>query len=137
MPTSSARPARRATSIALVALAAAVAAGGALTTAQAPVAAPVYRTSLHDFRLETVAMLQHPHSIAFTPEGDMLVTERPGRLRIVRKGVLLAEPVAGLPDILFLGNGATVAGRPRAGRAARRGAASGSSPRTGCSTSAT
>jgi len=77
----------------------------------------VVRTALHDFRIEIfVDGLVHPFAMAFTPDGDMLVTERPGRLRIVRKGVLLKEPVAGLPDILFLGNGATAQdGREQAG----------------------
>ena len=103
-------------SFALLGLAAGVVAAGAPAAAQAPAAATVYRTSLHDFRLDTVAMLQHPHSMAFTPEGDMLITERPGRLRIVRQGKLLAAPVEGLPDILFLGNGATSQdGREQAG----------------------
>ena len=84
--------------------------------AQAPAAAQVFRTSQHDFRLELVAELMHPHSMAFTPEGDMLITERPGRLRIVRQGTLLATPVAGIPDVLFLGNGATAQdGREQAG----------------------
>jgi aldose sugar dehydrogenase len=70
--------------------------------------AAVIKTALHDFKVEVfVPALVHPHSMAFTPEGDMLVTERPGRLRIVRKGQLLAAPVAGLPEVLFLGNGAT------------------------------
>jgi aldose sugar dehydrogenase len=79
--------------------------------------AGLVRTTLHDFRIETfVDGLVHPFAMAFTPDGDMLVTERPGRLRIVRKGVLLKEPVAGLPDILFLGNGATSQdGREQAG----------------------
>jgi glucose/arabinose dehydrogenase len=46
----------------------------------------------------------------------MLITERPGRLRIVRQGKLLPTPVAGLPDVLFLGNGATSQdGREQAG----------------------
>ena len=77
----------------------------------------VVRTALHDFRVETfVDGLVHPFAMAFTPDGDMLVTERPGRLRIVRKGVLLKQPVAGLPDILFLGNGAASQdGREQAG----------------------
>ncbi|MEZ5419105.1 MAG: PQQ-dependent sugar dehydrogenase [Vicinamibacterales bacterium] len=91
-------------------------AGAVAGSAQAPATGQVFRTSQHDFRLEVVAMLQHPHSIAFTPEGDMLITERPGRLRIVRQGRLLPTPVAGLPDVLFLGNGATAQdGREQAG----------------------
>ena len=79
--------------------------------------AAVIKTALHDFKVEVFApALVHPHSMAFTPEGDMLVTERPGRLRIVRKGQLLAAPVAGLPEGPGLGNGAALAGRHRAGR---------------------
>ena len=41
--------------------------------------------------------LQQPWSIAFLPDGAILVTERPGRLRIVRNGVLDPNPVAGVP----------------------------------------
>ena len=75
------------------------------------------RTALHDFRIEMVADgLVHPFAMAFTPEGDLLVTERPGRLRIVRGGVLLKDPVAGLPPILALPTGATPQdGREQAG----------------------
>jgi glucose/arabinose dehydrogenase len=43
--------------------------------------------------------LQNPWGLAFLPNGDMLVTERPGRLRIVRGGVLDATPIAGMPTI--------------------------------------
>ena len=43
--------------------------------------------------------LAYPWSIAWLPSGEMLVTERPGRLRIVRDGVLVPEPVAGLPEV--------------------------------------
>jgi glucose/arabinose dehydrogenase len=47
----------------------------------------------------------NPWSIAFLPGGDMLVTERPGRLRIIRNGKLLPDPVAGLPAVLAQGQG--------------------------------
>ena len=43
--------------------------------------------------------LEQPWSLAFLPDGTLLITERPGRLRVVRHGVLDPEPVAGLPDI--------------------------------------
>src|SRR5690348_4346908 len=43
--------------------------------------------------------LNQPFSMAFLPDGAILVTERPGRLRIVRDGVLDPTPVAGLPAI--------------------------------------
>lgn len=89
---------------------------GMLAGAQSP-SPQVIHTAHHDFTVETfVDALVHPFSMAFTPDGDMLVTERPGRLRIVRKGVLLTEPVKGLPEILFLGNGAlSQDGREQAG----------------------
>jgi len=49
--------------------------------------------------------LEHPWSIAWLPDGDMLITERPGRLRLVQDGVLLDEPVSGLPEIFVSGQG--------------------------------
>lgn len=77
----------------------------------------VIRTALHDFTIDTVTGgLVHPFSMVFTPEGDLLVTERPGRLRIVRDGVLLDEPVSGLPEVLAIGQGAMPQdGREQAG----------------------
>src|SRR6266567_3508458 len=51
-------------------------------------------------RIRVVAVtraLEAPFSIAFLPDGNMLVTERPGRLRIIRNGVLDPTPVAGGP----------------------------------------
>ena len=64
------------------------------------------RSTYHDYRVVTVADgLNQPWSIAFLPGGDMLVTERPGRLRIVRDGVLLPSPVPGVPDVLARGQG--------------------------------
>jgi glucose/arabinose dehydrogenase len=60
----------------------------------------------HDFRVVTVVdSLVNPWSMAFLPGGDMLVTERPGRLRIVRKGRLVASPVAGVPEVFARGQG--------------------------------
>lgn len=71
------------------------------------VADSVYRTAFHDLRIDTVVPeLVRPFSMAFTPDGDLLVTERPGRLRIVRDGGLVATPVEGLPEIVALGSGA-------------------------------
>lgn len=52
------------------------------------------------FRVETVASgLQVPWGFAWLPNGDMLVTERPGRVRIIEKGKLRAEPVFTVPDV--------------------------------------
>ena len=93
-----------------VALAAAVVFSvGALLAANPPLAAgqsPVMRSAYHDYRVVTVAeALEHPWSMAFLPGGDMLITEQAGRLRIVRDGALVAEPVAGIPEVHYEGQG--------------------------------
>jgi glucose/arabinose dehydrogenase len=57
-----------------------------------------------DIRVSVVAKgMSHPWSLAFLPDGSMLVTERPGRLRIVRNGVLDPTPVAGVPAVRAMG----------------------------------
>src|SRR6476660_3830449 len=43
--------------------------------------------------------LSHPWSIVWLPDGNMLVTERQGRLRIIRNGVLDPQPIAGVPQV--------------------------------------
>lgn len=43
--------------------------------------------------------LQSPWSLVFVPDGDMLLTERPGRLRVIRHGQLDPTPITGLPDM--------------------------------------
>lgn len=82
--------------------------GGLLSVVATPIVAqsPVMRSAHHDYRLVTVADgLIRPWSIAFLPDGDMLVTERPGRLRIVRNGTLLPDPVPGVPAVHAEGQG--------------------------------
>ena len=57
-----------------------------------------------DIRVVVVARgLVHPWSLAFLPDGGLLVTERPGRLRIVRDGVLDRRPLAGVPTVRAMG----------------------------------
>lgn len=64
------------------------------------------RSAYHDYRIVTVADgLVNPWSMAFLPNGDILVTERPGRLRIIRDGELLATPVPGVPEVYATGQG--------------------------------
>ncbi|AFL75663.1 PQQ-dependent sugar dehydrogenase [Thiocystis violascens] len=58
------------------------------------------------WRAEVVVTgLEHPWSIAWLPDGSALITERPGRLRIVREGVLDPTPIAGVPDVFAQGQG--------------------------------
>ncbi len=55
---------------------------------------------------QTVAAgLQHPWAVAFLPEGRFLVTERPGRLRVIEPDGRVQAPVAGLPEIASGGQG--------------------------------
>lgn len=49
--------------------------------------------------------LEHPWAIAFLPDGRMLVTERPGRLRVVTVDGQVSEPVAGVPEVWARGQG--------------------------------
>lgn len=56
--------------------------------------------------VETVAEgLSNPWSIAFLPDGDMLVSERPGRVRLIRDGVMSPDPVPGAPEVLAFNQG--------------------------------
>ncbi len=74
--------------------------------ANAQASGQVYKSSAHDYRVVKVADgFVNPWAIAFLPNGDMLVTERPGRLRIVRGGKLLPTPVAGVPAVVAAGQG--------------------------------
>jgi len=71
-----------------------------------PAVAEVYESEQHDYRVVTVASgLAHPWGMAFLPGGEMLVSERDGRLRVVRDGELDPEPVSGLPRMMVGGQG--------------------------------
>ncbi|MCY4647788.1 MAG: PQQ-dependent sugar dehydrogenase [Gammaproteobacteria bacterium] len=88
----------------------ALAAAGLLLSALAPTPVSaqsgVIRSLEHDYRVATVADgLIRPWSMAWLPNGDMLITERPGRLRIVRDGNLLPDPVPGVPEVFAQGQG--------------------------------
>src|SRR5690606_8983618 len=53
-----------------------------------------------DIRVVVVARgLVNPYSIAFLPDGVMLVTEKDGRLRVIRDGVLEPDPAPGIPEV--------------------------------------
>lgn len=60
----------------------------------------------HRIRVSVVTRgLSHPWAIAFLPDGGMLVTERPGRLRLVRGGMLDPQAISGVPQVRTDGNG--------------------------------
>ena len=60
----------------------------------------------HKIRVSIVARgLSHPWSMAFLPDGGMLVAERDGRLRVLRDGQLDPRPIAGVPAVRTDGNG--------------------------------
>ncbi len=60
----------------------------------------VYETADLKIRVERIADgLANPWSLAWLPNGDLLITERPGRLRVFRNGALDPNPIAGAPEV--------------------------------------
>ena len=77
----------------------------ALSTLQV-FAQDTYQSAHHDYKVVSVAEdLVQPWSMAWLPNGDMLITEKPGRLRLVRNGQLLPEAIPGTPEVLYKGQG--------------------------------
>ena len=60
----------------------------------------------HKIRVSAIARgLSHPWAIAFLPDNNILVTERPGRLRLIQGGILDPQPISGTPNVRTDGNG--------------------------------
>ena len=105
--------------LAAAALAAAVllaAPAAALAQEEAPIGVPVPplgpgpwvidTAEQHKIRVSVVARgLEHPWAIAFLPDGGMLITERDGRLRVLRDDRLDPQAISGLPEVRTDGNG--------------------------------
>jgi glucose/arabinose dehydrogenase len=86
------------------------AAMGALATLKAgrAVAAEPFLADTQRYRVRVTPLalgLNHPWGIDFLPGGDLLVTERGGRLRVLRGGVLDPKPITGLPTLVVGGQG--------------------------------
>lgn len=65
----------------------------------------VFSEQTTDYQIETVAEgLDKPYALAFLPNGDVLITQKSNQLRIVRDGVLLPNPIPGIPDVWVQGN---------------------------------
>lgn len=60
----------------------------------------VFSSGNQKFRVVPIKGLSRPFALAFLPNGNILVTERAGRLRIIHDGVLDPQPIAGIPPVL-------------------------------------
>jgi aldose sugar dehydrogenase len=78
----------------------------AIQPGRAPVVDPTQIPEAKGWSSEVVLSgLEHPWAMAWLPNGAMLITERPGRLRIVENGKLRAKPLGGVPAVLALRQG--------------------------------
>ncbi len=69
-------------------------------------ATKTFPSSTGPIQVETVVDgLQHPWALAFLPDGRMLVTERPGRIRVVTPDGKMSPPIAGLPKVFARSQG--------------------------------
>jgi glucose/arabinose dehydrogenase len=66
----------------------------------------VFKSDLGDIRVDTVVSgLSHPWALAFLPDGRILVTERPGRMRVATHDGKLSPPLEGVPKLLAQNQG--------------------------------
>src|SRR6185295_2867146 len=71
-----------------------------------PASAETFSSGSGSLNVETIARgLDHPWGLAFLPDGKMLITERPGRLRVMTRDGKLSPPVTGVPAVRASGQG--------------------------------
>jgi glucose/arabinose dehydrogenase len=81
-------------------------AAGLVVLGLSPANAQTFHSAAGDLVVQTVASgLSHPWAIAFLPDGRLVVTERPGRIRIVGADGKLSPPLAGVPKVMASGQG--------------------------------
>jgi glucose/arabinose dehydrogenase len=56
-------------------------------------------------KVTVIEGLEHPWGMVWLPKGEILITERPGRLRLVREGKLEPKAIAGVPEVFAVGQG--------------------------------
>jgi aldose sugar dehydrogenase len=100
----------------VVHIVAVIVAGTAFAHAQQQIGVPVPPLGAGPFVFDTAEQpkvrvtvvargLSHPWSMAFLPDGSMLIAERPGQIRVLRNGVVDPSPIAGVPRVRTDGNG--------------------------------
>jgi aldose sugar dehydrogenase len=87
--------------LSLLMVGAALAAAAAASDSLIPPAPQAAKQVKSGYKAVEIARgLKHPWSMAFLPDGAMLVTERTGQLRLIRNGVLSPQPISGVPAVL-------------------------------------
>ena len=83
-----------------------VCAGALVAAGCAPASGQVFHSSAGDFVVQTAAKgLDHPWALAFLPDRRLLVTERPGRVRIIAKDGTLSPALVGVPKVFAAAQG--------------------------------
>ncbi len=77
-----------------------------MTATSDAVAQQVFKTETGNVRVETIVSgLSHPWALAFLPDGRILITERPGRMRIATTDGKLSQPLPGVPRVVAQNQG--------------------------------
>ena len=76
------------------------------SSSDSPVLSDRNVATANNFKTTTITQgLERPWGMAWLPDGSILITERPGRLRIVRNGELDLQPISGVPEVFAVNHG--------------------------------